>query len=141
MGMKSQYFGKLCNGQRPVTVESLLKICAMFSVLPKDIDPTFPDWAMWPRSGDEPITTPMLYTPSADTIKPIQLFWNIQKEKDATLINTAPVFDLSKSVFASYLDGTANLNPEFILKFSYFANKHPREFDPLFPAFFLIEKR
>jgi hypothetical protein len=139
MGMKAQYFGKLCNDQRPATVESLLKIAAFFQQSPQYFDPNFPAWAMYPRAKGDTIDTPMLYTPAPEASNKIQATWQAYKASTKeTLMTAGQKLNLSHTTFNQYLDGQV-LNAEFILKFSTLTRQHPRDFDPAFPAFFLVE--
>jgi transcriptional regulator with XRE-family HTH domain len=135
MGMKAQYFGQLCNGQRLVSIESMLKIAAFFEQSPRYFEPDFPTWAMHRRSANEKITYPMLYTPSTETQPRIKSVWDAQ---DMGLVEAGKILGLSKASLSLYLRGKQSLNAEFILKFSTLTDKHPRDFDPAFPAFFLV---
>lgn len=140
MGMKRQYFGKLCNAQSLCTVESVLKIAAFFDIHPKEIDSNFPAWATHSRGENAIITTPMNYEFSAETLVRVKQAWeNYQEQTGAILVNTAPLLGLATTTLAEYFSGKNKLNAEFILKFSSLTSKHPRDFAPDFPAFFLTK--
>lgn len=139
MGMKSQYFGQLCNGRSKCTVESVLKIAAFFDVLPTDIDCDFPRWAMHTRPEGDAVIMPMeAYTPSDTALLDVQTLWATYKAQTReTLETTAPLLGLATVTLSHYLTGRLCLNPEFIVKFATLTNTHPRDIDAQFPAHFL----
>lgn len=141
MGMKRQYFGRLCNAYSLCTVESVLKIAAFFDIHPKEIDSNFPAWATHSRGANAIITTPMNnYEFSTETLARVKQTWVVYKEQTgSTLETTAPLLGLATTTFAEYLSGKNKLNAEFIIKFSSLTSKHPRDFAPDFPAFFLTK--
>lgn len=139
MGMKSQYFGQLCNGQSKATVESVLKIAAFFDVLPTEIDPQFPKWAMHTRNAGDAVIMPMgTYTPSDTTLQRVQTLWADYKGRTReTLETTAPLLGLATVTLSHYLTGRNTLNAEFVLKFATLTDSNPCDIDAQFPAHFL----
>ncbi len=141
MGMKRQYFGKLCNAYSLCTVESVLKIAAFFDLPPTDIDPNFPAWATHSRGENAIITMPMNHDEfSAETLARVKQAWIVHKEQTGAILETtAPLLGLATTTLSEYFSGKNKLNAEFILKFSTLTSKHPRDFAPDFPAFFLTK--
>ena len=139
MGMKSQYFGQLCNGRSLCTVESVLKIAAFFDVLPTEIDPNFPVWAMHTRNAGDTVIMPMeAYTPSDTTLQRVQALWTAHKDTGETLETTAPLLGLAVVTLSHYLTGRNYINVEFVLKFATLMGVHPQDIDAQFPAHFLV---
>ena len=139
MGMKSQYFGQLCNGQSLCTVESVLKIAAFFEISPTDIDCDFPRWAMHTRGANDTVIMPMeTYTPSDTAPQNVQTLWATYKAQTReTLETTAPLLGLATVTLSHYLTGRNVLNVEFLLKFATLTDSNPCDIDAQFPAHFL----
>lgn len=138
MGMKSQYFGQLCNGRSLCTVESVLKIAAFFNVSPTEIDCEFPTWAMHTRGVNDTVVMPMeTYTPASEALSNVQSLWERRKATGETLETTAPLLGLAVVTLSHYLTGRNALNVEFVLKFATLTNSNPCDIDAQFPAHFL----